>query len=144
MSFTLFHSFAERKLLGQFNFAADTFKCAFSNTLPDVAAHQVLADITEIAAGNGYPAGGLTLDTVTVTRTAEVTRVFIDDEPFTPVGGPVGPIRYFVVYNDTPVDKPLVGFATRAPGSFTLQPGDPFILDMDAANGVLADTVVNA
>ena len=36
----------------------DTLKIALTNAAPNVGAHVVLGDITEISAGNGYTAGG--------------------------------------------------------------------------------------
>ena len=55
---------------------SDTLKVALTNTAPNAATHEVLADITEISGGNGYTSGGAdiqndgTASTGTVTVTA--------------------------------------------------------------------------
>lgn len=133
----IFNVFYEDAYNAVHDFDTHTFKCAFTNTTPDAATNGVLADITQITAGNGYVAGGVTLDNVTLTRTGAVAKVTIDDEVFTASGGSVGPFEHFVIYNDTATGDPLVCYITRAEGATTLSDGESITLDFNATNGVL-------
>lgn len=111
------------------NVATDTFKVALTNAAPNTATHSQLADTTEIAAGNGYSAGGATLavtsveagGTYTVTQDATVT--------FTAAGGAIGPFRYAVFYDDTVAGDPVLSYFDYG-SSITLQDGET--LDLTA------------
>ncbi|WP_054156473.1 hypothetical protein [Rhizobium sp. AAP43] len=112
---TKYQDFSEQLARGVHNFGAHTIKVAFTNTTPNVATHTVLADIGQIATGGGYTGGaggGLVLDTVIVSEAAGIVTIDAADEVFTASGGSVGPIRYFVFYNDTPTSPadPLIGY----------------------------------
>ena len=119
------------------DFDTHTFKCAFTNTAPDAATDGVLADITQISAANGYSAGGVTLDNVTLSRTGSTAKVTIDDEVFTASSGSVGPFEHFVIYNDTAAGDPLVCYITRDEGATTLSDGESITLDFNATTGIL-------
>ena len=92
------------------NASTDAFKLALTNTAPNPSTHTVLTDITEIAAGNGYVAGGLSVavtgsetgGTYTLAQDATVT--------LTASGGTVGPFRYVVFYDDTVALDPLLSY----------------------------------
>jgi hypothetical protein len=110
-------------------------KVALTATAPQ-ATDAVLADIDELAAGNGYPAGGLSAGTVTGTETGGIFKLALGTDPlFVASGGAMGPFRYAVLYNSTPAGGPLIawfdyGFAT------TLNPGDEFPVDLNQGDGV--------
>ena len=110
----------------------DTLKIALTNTAPNTATHAVLADITEISAGNGYTAGGTDTqnDGTESGGTLTVTGV---DVVFT-ASGAVGPFRYAVLYNDTPVSpaNPLIGYWDYG-SSVTLASGETFTVDFGAS-----------
>jgi len=111
----------------------DTLKVALTNTAPNVATHKLLADITEIGAGNGYSAGGT--DTQNDgTRSGGVTTVTGVDVVFTASGGSIGPFRYVVLYNDTPTSPvdPLIAYWDYA-SSITLLTGETFTVDFGAS-----------
>lgn len=129
--------FAEQVLRGAHNFGSHVFKVALTNTVPAASA-AVLADITQ-ASGAGYVSGGYVLDAVVLTETAGVAKVTIADEVITATGGPIGPIRYAVIYNDTAAGKPLVGYVDYG-SSITLADGETLTLDFDPAAGVLTLT----
>jgi hypothetical protein len=117
------------------DFSADTFKVALSNVAP-VATNAVFADITEIAAGNGYSAGGGTATLVSSTQTSGTYTVKFNNVTTTASGG-VGPFRYAVFYNfsqASPV-KPLC-FAWDYGSSQSLTNGDTFTVSFDSVNGV--------
>lgn len=133
-SFTKFQDFAEQVLRGVHNFGAHTFKLALTNVAP-AATNTVLADITQIANGGGYTAGGYLLDAVVLTETGGVAKVVIADEVITASGGAVGPFRYAVVYNDTAANKNLVCFYDYG-SSITLNDTEALTVDFDQAAGV--------
>ena len=111
----------------------DTIKVALTNTAPNVSTHAVLADITEISAGNGYTAGGEDTqnDGTESGGTLTVTGV---DVVFTASGGSIGPFRYVVLYNDTPTSPadPLIGYWDYG-SSITLLTGETFTVDFGAS-----------
>lgn len=111
----------------------DTLKVALTNTAPNVATHKLLADITEIGAGNGYSAGGA--DTQNDgTRSGGVETVTGVDVVFTASGGSIGPFRYVVLYNDTPTSPldPLIAYWDYG-SSITLLTGETFTVDFGAS-----------
>lgn len=131
-----FNQFTDDVCKGKHDFSAHTYKVMLTNVAP-VATNQVKADITEIAAGNGYTAGG-TASTITLSNASGVEKVTAQNVTFTASGGSIGPFRYAVLYNDTqaaPV-KPLVCFFDYG-SSVTLAAGETFTWVPDATNGLL-------
>jgi len=124
-AYNKFNDFSEQLANGVQNFATDTYKIALSNTAP-VATNTVLADITEISAGNGYTSGGSTT-TITVAEVTGTTTVSGTEVVFTASGGSIGPFRYVVLYNDTTSspNKPLVAWWDYG-SSITLADGETF------------------
>lgn len=125
---TKFQDFSEQLIRGVHDFDAHVFKVALTNTAP-TAANVSLADITQIAAGNGYTIGGNTT-TITVAETAGTTTVTGTSVTFTATGGAMGPFRYYVIYNDsatTPADA-LIQFYDHG-SSVTLQANDQFVIN---------------
>jgi hypothetical protein len=106
--------------------AADLLKVMLVNSPAPVATNTVKADLTEIAAGNGYTAGGQ--DTLndgtraTGTFTLTGTKVV-----WTASGGTIGPFQYVILYNDTPTAPadPLISWWDRG-AALTLQIGETF------------------
>lgn len=88
----------------------DTLKVALTNTAPNVATHTVLADITELSTANGYTAGGVDTQN-NGTRSGGVLSVVGTDvtDAWTATGAGFT-FRYAVLYNDTPVGDPLIGY----------------------------------
>jgi hypothetical protein len=101
-----FNDYAEQQQRGVHQFGVHTFKLAMTNT-PPLATHAVKTDLPEIAAGNGYVAGGYTL-TLTVSETAGVSDVMVTQVTVQASGGPIAGFRYYYVYNDTAASKNLV------------------------------------
>ena len=141
-AFVKYQCFVEHLAEKVHNLGADTLKIALTNTAPNVATHTVRADIAEIAAGNGYTAGGNTAAVSTSAQTAGVYKLTLaDPATWTAAGGTIGPFRYAVLYNDTPTSPidPLIGYWDYG-SSITLQVGETFTVDLDQANGVLTIT----
>lgn len=119
------------------NLNADTLKIMLSNTAP-TASNAVKADITEISAGNGYTAGGTAVGSNAYSQTSGTGKLTGNDVVFTASGGSIGPLRYAVLYNDTPTSPadPLIGWWDYG-SSITLANGETLTVDLDATNGVL-------
>lgn len=134
-AYNKFNQFTKDLVDGVHDFDAHAFKVMLTNTAP-VATNSVKLDLTEIAAGNGYTAGGTatTITTSTATGTAKATAT---DVVFTASGGSIGPFRYAVLYNDTPTAPadPLISWWDHG-SAVTLAAGESFTVDFDATNGV--------
>ena len=118
------------------NWPSHTFKAMLTNSAP-IATNTIAANLTEISAGNGYSAGGMTLDTVTLSETTGTAKVTIADEVLTASGGSIGPFRYVAVYNDTatsPADALVMWYDYGS--SITLASGESLTIDFDATNGL--------
>lgn len=119
---------------GVHDWDAHTYKLMLTNTAP-VATNSVKADLTEIAAGNGYTAGGAAT-TITTSVSSGTSKAVGTDVTWTASGGTVGPFRYVVLYNDTPTSPadPLVAWWDYG-SALTLGIGDSFTADVNATNG---------
>ena len=104
-----FNQFTKDLIDGKHNFASNTFKVMLTNVAP-LATNQIKADITEIAAGLGYTAGGNTT-TITETTTSGVAKVVGSNVVFTATGA-MATFQYAVLYNDTTASpvKPLIAW----------------------------------
>jgi hypothetical protein len=137
-AFNKFNSFVEALAEKVHNLGTDQLKAALSNTLP-VAANSVLANITQIAAANGYVAGGISLSTASSAQTSGTYKLTINDATLTASGGAIGPFQYVVLYNDTAANDELIGWYDYGT-ALTLTSGNSFTIDFDGANGVLTIT----
>jgi hypothetical protein len=116
---------------------SQVFKVMLTNSAP-TAANAVKADITEISAGNGYTAGGVSVGTITGSQTSGTFKFVGGTDPVVTASGAVGPFRYVVLYNDTATSpaKPLIGWWDYG-SAVTLASGETFTVDLDQANGIL-------
>lgn len=130
---TKFETFSEHLAEKVHNLDTDTVKIALSNTAPNAATNTVLANITEISAGNGYTAGGADTQNAT-SRSGGTTTVTAVDVVWTASGGSIGPFRYVVAYNDTPTSPadPLIEYWDYG-SSITLADGETFTADFGAS-----------
>jgi hypothetical protein len=136
-SFNKFNAFVENLAEKVHNLGADTLKVLATNTAP-VAGDSIKADLTEISAGNGYSAGGATATVSASSQTGGTYKLIVDDLTITASGGSIGPMRYFVLYNDTPSSPadPLIGWWDYG-SSITLADGESLTVDFNATNGAL-------
>lgn len=135
-TYNKFQDFAEQIAKAVHNFSSHTFKLLLTNSAP-VATNTVKADLTEISAGNGYSAGGMTCDSVTLSETSGAAKLTIADEVLTASGGAIGPFRYVVLYNDSPTSPadPLIAWWDYG-SSISLNDGESLTVDFDASAGV--------
>lgn len=108
-TFNKFNSFVEAIAEGVHNLGSDTLKVLLTNTAP-VATNTQKSNLTEISAGNGYSAGGITLTVSSSSQTSGTYSLVIDDETLTASGGSIGPFRYAVLYNDTASNDELIAW----------------------------------
>lgn len=133
-AFNKFNSFAEAVFEKKHNLGADTLKVALSNTAP-VAGNTVLADIVQIANGNGYTTGGLQATLVSSAQSAGLYKCIVNDVVWTATGA-MGPLRYPVLYNDSATNKELIGWWDHG-SSITLASGETYTGDFNATDGVI-------
>lgn len=135
-TFNKFQVFVEDLAEKVHNLGSDTLKVALTNTVP-VNTNTILANITQIANGNGYTTGGTQAVQSSSAQTSGTYKLVLADVVFT-ASGAVGPFRYAVLYNDTPSSPadPLIGWWDYG-SSISLATGETFTVDFDATNGVL-------
>lgn len=133
-AFNKFNSFVEAVAEKKHDLGSDALFVCLTNTAP-AATNAVKTDITEIAAGGGYVAGGAQATQAASAQTAGTYKLTINDVVFTATGA-IGPFRYAVLYNNTAANKELIGWWDYG-SSITLATGESFTVDFDATNGVL-------
>lgn len=133
-TFSKFNSFVEALAEKVHNLGSDTLKVALTNSAP-VNTNTVLANITQIANGNGYTTGGTQATISSSAQTSGTYKLTLADVTFT-ASGSMGPFRYAVLYNDTASNDELIGWYDYG-SNLTLSSGDVFTVDFDASNGVL-------
>jgi hypothetical protein len=125
-TFTLFDSFLPNVGEGLIDLDSDTFKLAIldSGYAPS-AGHDVLADVSanEIAAANGYTAGGAVIPSVSWTHVGSTATFDSGDVVFTAAGGALTG-HYAVIYDDTATGKPLVGYYLLDSGDLDVSVND--------------------
>lgn len=117
------------------NFGSDTFKLLLTNTAP-VATNAVKADLTEIAAGAGYTAGGATVTLTSSTQSSGTYKYIASAaSPTWTSSGSFATFRYVVLYNSTAGSGNLVSWWDNGSG-VTLTSGQTFTVTLDGTNGV--------
>ena len=134
-TFNKFNAFVADVANKVHNLGADTLKVMLTNTAP-VATNAIKTDITEIAAGNGYSAGGTAATLVSSAQSGGTYTLKLNNVTFTASVGSIGPFRYAVLYNSTPVNGNLVGYWDYGT-NLTVTAGNSFQVQFDATNGVL-------
>lgn len=136
-TFTFFHEFKNNLGNGAIDLDSHTFKAVLSNTAPVVGTDDELADVTQIANGNGYTTGGVTLTSVTWSETGAglgVWRFNAADFTWTASGGSIGPFQYIEIYDDTSTGDKLVGYYDYG-APITITDGNAFTVDI-GTNGI--------
>lgn len=118
------------------NLSSDALKIMLSNVAP-VATNTVKANLTEIAAGNGYTAGGGAAAFTSWAQSAGVWKLVLVPVVFTASGGDIAQFRYATLYNDTPTSPadPLIGWWDYG-AAVNLTNGNSFTVQLDTTNGV--------
>ena len=135
VAFNKFNAFVENVAEKVHNLGSDTLMVALTNTAPS-AANSVLADITQIAAGNGYSSGGSQAVQSSSAQTSGTYKLVLADVVFTASGGAMATHRYAVLYNGTAAGGPLIGYWDKG-SAIDLAVGETTTVDFDPTNGVL-------
>jgi hypothetical protein len=125
--FRRFHAFNADIANKKHDLSADTIKAMLVTAVPDIETDSVKADLTELGAGNGYTAGGVTLTGVSSVQTAGTYVFKSNDITFTASGGAIGPFRAVVLYNDTSASDLLIGCYIYDIG-VSVPDGDPWTI----------------
>jgi hypothetical protein len=135
-AYNKFNSFVENMPEKVYNLGSDVLKIALTNSAP-VATNTVLANITQIANGNGYTTGGATV-TVSASSQTSGTYKLVGSaaNPTWTASGSMGPFRYVVLYDDTATNDELIGWWDYG-SAITLASGDTFTVVFDGTNGIL-------
>jgi hypothetical protein len=134
-SFNKFNAFVADIANKVHNLGSDTLRVMLTNTAP-AAANAVKADVTEIAAGNGYTAGGTQATLVSSSQSSGTYALKLNNVTFMASVGSIGPFRYCVLYNSTPVSGNLIGWYDYGT-ALTITAGNSFQVQFDPTNGVL-------
>lgn len=136
-AYNKFNQFAKDVIDAKHNFGTHTFKVMLTNAAP-VATNTAISDITDIAAGNGYTAGG-SASAITDSTLAGVAKVVGTNVVFTAAGGSIGPFRYAVLYNATAAGGPLIAWWDYG-ANLTLADTETLTVVFDAVNGIFTLT----
>lgn len=119
------------------NLNTDALKILLTNVAP-VAGNTIKANLTEIAAGNGYTAGGNAATFTSWAQTGGIWKLVLQPVVFTASGGSIATFQYAVLYNDTPTSPadPLIGWWDYG-AAVILTNGNSFTVALDTTNGVL-------
>lgn len=133
-TFNKFNSFSEALAEKKHNLGSDTLRLMLTNVAPS-ASNTVKADITEIAAGNGYTAGGDAVSITSSTQSGGTYKLVVADNTWTASGAMAG-FRYVVLYNDTAANDELIGWWDYG-STLSLTAGQAFTWDASPTNGIL-------
>ena len=134
-TFNKFNSFVSDLAQKVHNLNADTLKIMLTNTAP-VASNTIKSNLTEIAAGNGYTAGGAAASFVSGADTSGTYRLILSPTSWTASGGSIGPFEFAVLYNSSAANGNLIGWWDYGT-AVTLTNGNTFTVALDQTNGVL-------
>lgn len=118
------------------NLGSDTLKVALTNTAPTLT-HTTLSQISELAAGNGYSAGGATVTVTSSSQSSGLYKAIATDATITASGGDIGPFQYVVLHNETA--NKLLGYWNIGTTA-TITNGNTWTADFDPTNGLIQVT----
>ena len=134
-AFNKFNAFVADVANKTHNLGADVLKIMLTNTTPS-AGNAVKTDITEIAAGNGYAAGGIQATLVSSLQSAGLYTLKLNNVTFTATGGAIATFRWAVLYNSSAAAGNLIGYYDYG-SALSITSGNTFQVQFDAVNGAL-------
>lgn len=134
-----FNAFAQQLGRGAYNLNTATLKVYLTNATPAATDTIRTTAPAEIAAGNGYTTGGVTVSLPGYSQTGGVGKLsaVASDPVITASGGSIGPFRYAVLYEST--TNELIAFFDYG-SALTLLTGESLTIDLDQTNGILTIT----
>jgi hypothetical protein len=134
-AFNKFNSFVLDLATKVHNLNSDALKILLVNAPTPVAGNTIKANLTEIAAGNGYTAGGNAAAFVSGADPSGTYKLILSPVTFTAVGSSIGPFQYAVLYNSTAASGNLIAWWDYGV-PITLTSGNSFTISLDQTNGV--------
>jgi hypothetical protein len=134
-SFNKFNAFVADVANKVHNLGADTLKIMLSDVAP-VATNSIKSNLTEIAAGNGYAAGGAVVTITSSAQSSGTYKLVGNNVTFTASSGAIAQFRYAVIYNSTPVNGNLIGWWDYGT-EVNVTNGNSFQVQLDQTNGIL-------
>lgn len=134
-SFNKFNAFVADVANKVHNLGSDTLKIMLSDTAP-VATNAIKSNVTEIAAGNGYTAGGNAVTITASSQSGGLYKLIGNTVTFTASGGSIAQFRYAVIYNSTPASGNLIGWWDYGT-EVNVTSGNSFQVQLDPTNGIL-------
>ena len=134
-AFNKFNQFVQDLAVKVHNLNSDTLKVMLSDVAP-LATNKVKADITEIAAGNGYTAGGGAAGFNSGGDIVGVYKLVLAPVQWTAAGGSIAQFRYVVLYNASAASGNLIGWWDYG-AEINLTNGNTFTVQLDQTSGVL-------
>lgn len=108
------------------NLGSDALKIVLSNAAID-ASDASLSDLTEIAAGNGYTAGGNAITVLSSAQSGGTYSLVLNIFTLTASGGSIGPFRYVALINSSASNKIVAWFDRGA--AMTLANGESYTIN---------------
>lgn len=136
-SYVKFESFVGKLGNPGMNLHTDTLKAALSNVAPTAGTDDELADITQIANGNGYTTGGEDTQN-TYAASAGTGTLTGTNITWTSSGAGMAQFRYVVLFNDTVAGDPLIAYWDYG-SALTLAVGETFTVKWN--NGASTGTI---
>lgn len=132
--FNKFNCFVQDCANGVHNLSTASLKVMLTNTAP-LATNTIKANLAEIAAGNGYAAGGNVAAFVSGADTSGLYRLILAIIAFTAAGGNFAPFEYAVLYDSSTANGNLIGWWDYG-AAIILTNGNTFTVATDQVNGV--------
>ncbi|ACF01565.1 conserved hypothetical protein [Rhodopseudomonas palustris TIE-1] len=134
-AFNKFDQFGQDAMHKVHHLGADDIAVMLSNVAP-VRTNKVKADITEIAPGNGYTAGGIIANRVSSGQTSGLYKLVLSPVQWTANSGSIATFQYSIIYNKTTAAGNLIGwYDYGAPVIITN--GNNFLENLDQVNGLI-------
>ena len=137
-TYVKYDAFVENLAEGVHDLGSDDLDIALTNRAPVSSSDALLSDISEIT-GDGYTSGANNASISASSQSSGTYKLVVNDVVITASGGTIGPFRYVVLYNDTPITplNPLIAYHDYGPGGVTLANTETFTWDADASTGIL-------
>ena len=123
-------AFIEARYTATHNLASHTLKAMLSSNVPNAKTTNLRASVTEVANGNGYTTGGVTLPVTSATQVNGIFRLVMPSFPTWTAAGAGLTFKALEIYNDSAANDPIIGFLVHAVA------GAKTITNMEVASNV--------
>lgn len=140
-SYVKFQFYVQDLDQGQHNWASSaggTYNILLTNSAPNVSTWHHLSDVTgEVANGNGYTTGGVSVTISSEGQTSGTDKVVVSaaSQTWTATGAGFGPFEYVVMYRQDGSNHGLVAYWDNG-SAISLNSGDTFTVTFDPTNGL--------